>query len=402
MVVMSLVAVITIALTTISILVFVSIKKTSVDKENLVKLTHIMADNISASVLFDDKESANVTLSFLKSDPNIEGAFIFLNDHQEYAAYVNKQNSKQKLNAMMADLLKKGEILLGKQGSYIDFSNIIVFKPIFLHKKYIATLVVVSSTKQTYSAIKEVTSILLIVFMIVLLITLFISSRLKRNFTKPIYILIDNIQYIINNSKYDKKITLNRCDEFQILYDGFNTLLDTIDQQTKELQFLASIDPMTKLYNRRYLTDISEHMIELAKRNKTQLSLIMIDIDFFKSINDRYGHKNGDTVIMTVAKTLKSITRTSDLVCRFGGEEFIILLPQTGIEGAVKISEKIRKSIENLAIATQEGEKIHFTVSCGVSAVNVEKDKNIENATQKADEALYEAKKCGRNRVVFL
>lgn len=359
-----------------------------------------MAENISASVTFDDYESANNILNSLKSDSNIKGAFILLNDYTEFASYLSNSTLKQKMRSNTLELLEKGEIKIEEQSSHIDFHNIIVSKPLYLHKKYIATLIIISSTKQIYSTILEVMSILFIVFLSIIVITLFISSKLQSIFTKPIYMLIEHIQYIINNSKYDKKITQNRADEFQILYDGFNALLETIDKQTKELQLLASIDPLTKLYNRRYLRDISEQIMELAKRNKTKLSVIMIDIDLFKSINDQYGHKNGDEVIVRLAKTLKSMTRSSDIVCRFGGEEFIILLPETILKGAVNVAEKIRTSVEKLAIDINQEQKIHFTISCGVSEVNVNEDKNIESSIQRADESLYKAKKNGRNRVI--
>lgn len=399
MVVLTSIAVITIVLTAISIFTFVTIKKTSVDKGNLVNLTQIMADNISASVVFDDKESAMTILNSLKLDQGIRGAFVFLKDYEVYASYLNKANNQKEFIKAVIQEFEKNGISLQQQGSYIDLRNIIVFKPIYFNNKYTATLVVVSSTKQIYTAILEITSILFAVFVIILFMTLIIASKFKENFTKPIYTLIDNIQYTINNSKYDKKITQNRSDEFQILYDGFNSLLETIDQQTNKLQLLASIDPMTKLYNRRYLSDISKQIMEMAKRNKTAISIIMIDIDHFKSINDHYGHNNGDKVIIALSDTMKKLTRASDVVCRYGGEEFIVLVPETSEFGAINVAQKIRMCVESLMIEIDQQQTINFTISCGVSEVDLEKDVDIENAIKNADEALYEAKERGRNRV---
>jgi len=396
------IAVITLLLVGVSVFIFLILKKTSVDQKNLIKLTNIMADNISASVTFDDQESAINTLAALKSDPNIKGALILSSDHREFASYFNKDFSEQEVRNIIFELVKNNNIKTKQQTSYMDLNDILVSKPILIHQEHIATLIINYSTKQIYATILEVMSILLIVFLVSVLVTFYISSKLQSVFTKPIYTLIENIEHVINTSKYDKKITQHRNDEFQKLYNGFNTLLDTIDNKTNELHYLASIDPMTKLYNRRYLTDISQHIIERAKRDKTKLVVVMLDIDFFKKINDHYGHKVGDEVIVTIATILQSIVRLSDIVCRFGGEEFLLLLPETGVDGGMNISEKIRKAIESSYIETDENIKIKFTISCGVSEVDLTKDKNIEPAIQRADKALYVAKDNGRNRVEFL
>jgi len=166
----------------------------------------------------------------------------------------------------------------------------------------------------------------------------------------------------------------------------------------ENLQFLASTDPLTKLYNRRYFSEISEHILELAKREKNQLSIIMLDIDYFKNVNDTYGHKVGDEVIISIASLLLRMSRKSDVSCRFGGEEFILLLPQTTITGAYIIAEKIRKAVENIEVKTDDGKIINYNISLGVSQVNLLHEHSIEPAIKRADDALYEAKRTGRNK----
>lgn len=167
----------------------------------------------------------------------------------------------------------------------------------------------------------------------------------------------------------------------------------------KQLELLASTDPLTKLYNRRYFSDMSEHIFDLAKRNKTDLSLIMLDIDDFKAINDAYGHKVGDDVIVSIAKLLQTFSRKSDIACRFGGEEFILLLPETCLSGAAVIAEKIRTQIQNSAIKLNTSKDIKFTSSFGIAEVDAFNDKNIETVINRADDALYEAKESGKNKV---
>jgi polar amino acid transport system substrate-binding protein len=167
----------------------------------------------------------------------------------------------------------------------------------------------------------------------------------------------------------------------------------------KQLQLLSITDSMTKLYNRRYFENTAEHYFQLVKRNKTDLSLIMIDVDNFKQINDNYGHKIGDLVLINLASILISQIRKSDIICRFGGEEFIILLPQTNLEGAALMAEKIRTHIERSNLPLANSGQLNFTVSLGVSQVNILADKNIEDCIKRSDDALYDAKNSGKNKV---
>ncbi len=171
------------------------------------------------------------------------------------------------------------------------------------------------------------------------------------------------------------------------------------NEMMEELRILASTDPMTKLYNRRYFTKISDHIFDLTKREKQNLSIVMLDIDKFKNVNDTYGHKVGDEVIISLANKLIEHQRKSDIVCRYGGEEFVILLPNTSIEGANILAQKIRKDIELFTTKLSSSESLKFTISLGVSQVDLENSKNIELALKRADDALYEAKETGRNRV---
>jgi len=166
-----------------------------------------------------------------------------------------------------------------------------------------------------------------------------------------------------------------------------------------ELNILASTDCMTKLYNRRYFTKVSKNIFELLKRDKKDLSLIIMDIDRFKNINDTYGHKIGDDVIIKFAELLKQIQRKSDISCRFGGEEFVILLPETNIEGAWNLAQKIRLKTKELKMEIEDNKFLEFSISLGVSTVLMDKEKNIETALSRADEALYKAKNSGRDRV---
>ena len=167
----------------------------------------------------------------------------------------------------------------------------------------------------------------------------------------------------------------------------------------EELKLLASIDPLTKLYNRRYFIKAATTILELAQRNKTITSVVMLDIDKFKRVNDVYGHKAGDETLVALASSLLKISRKSDIISRWGGEEFLLLLPDTDLNGAFIIAEKIRKKIEDLVVSLENEQTLQFTVSLGVSEFNSKNDLNIEASINRADKALYKAKESGRNRV---
>jgi len=211
-----------------------------------------------------------------------------------------------------------------------------------------------------------------------------------KNFEKDCYInenRVININMSISIINNPKRLLINVRD------------VTDLKKTEEKLKLLASTDPMTKLYNRRSFTKISEHTLDLSKREKQKLSIIMLDIDKFKNINDSYGHQVGDDVIITLADKLIELQRKSDITCRYGGEEFVILLPNTSLDGAKIVAEKIRERIERLRIKLPSNEDLSFTISLGISQVDLENVNNIEIALKKADDALYEAKESGRNKV---
>ena len=172
-----------------------------------------------------------------------------------------------------------------------------------------------------------------------------------------------------------------------------------LEELISELKYLSFIDPLTQLYNRRFFIDSSKTVLEIAKREETPLSLMMIDIDKFKNVNDTYGHQVGDEVLKLLAKTMKSRQRKSDMSCRYGGEEFVILLPKTSITKAEAVAKELRENVQKSYFEMSAQKKIAVTISIGVSTVNIENEINIEKALKRADDALYEAKESGRNCV---
>lgn len=171
----------------------------------------------------------------------------------------------------------------------------------------------------------------------------------------------------------------------------------TAERLRQELENQARRDALTHAYNRRGFTELAEREWARARRRDEPLSLLMLDIDHFKEINDRYGHAVGDLVLTEASARIQEVLRTEDLWCRFGGEEFVAMLPGTSLEDAVLVAERLRESISDVPFITAKGE-INISVSIGVASREAQHP-NWEAVSQLADEAVYRAKQEGRNRV---
>jgi len=181
-----------------------------------------------------------------------------------------------------------------------------------------------------------------------------------------------------------------------------------IQNQTRILDYinkieeLSRIDQLTGLPNRRSFHERLRSEWKLAIREGTSVSILVMDVDHFKKCNDTYGHLMGDTVLQKVANSIAScLKRPTDFAARWGGEEFIALLPKTELNEAQYVAEEIRKNIENLIITFKDGKTTNITISIGVATEKPIKKSSLNNFMQHADGALYEAKKSGRNNVTI-
>jgi diguanylate cyclase (GGDEF)-like protein len=175
-------------------------------------------------------------------------------------------------------------------------------------------------------------------------------------------------------------------------------LQDELKEKNDRLRELSGTDELTKLANRRRFMEHFANEFARAVRYKKELSFIILDIDFFKRVNDSYGHMAGDAVLFQLGEVLVRNMRQSDLIARYGGEEFTLLLPETGMKGCIAHAERIRKDIE-AAEFTIPDKTVHLTVSGGCAAIPEIKIKTVDEFLRKADEALYIAKNNGRNRI---
>jgi diguanylate cyclase (GGDEF)-like protein len=174
-------------------------------------------------------------------------------------------------------------------------------------------------------------------------------------------------------------------------------LLFELEDLQKQLREMVNCDPLTKVHSRRYIMDCLEIESTRALRSNEPMSLMMIDADNFKSINDCYGHATGDIVLQEIAQKCKSTLRPYDVIARFGGEEFVVLLPNTTLLEAYDIAERIRENVAGQLIESTDGTLIRVTISIGISLFTPP-DLRCMNLLSYADRGLYKAKHNGRNQ----
>jgi diguanylate cyclase (GGDEF)-like protein len=173
-------------------------------------------------------------------------------------------------------------------------------------------------------------------------------------------------------------------------------LASVLIEYQQYLSHLATEDPLTRLLNRRGMEDALRVTLAHASRHQQPISALLVDIDHFKQVNDSFGHEVGDQVIRQVADFLTHLSRSSDVVARTGGEEYLLILPDTGLDAARILAERIRSAIGDHPLVV-ENQRIKVTVSVGVACL--EGEANLDDLSQEADRALYMAKRGGRNRV---
>ena len=218
-------------------------------------------------------------------------------------------------------------------------------------------------------------------------------------------IAIISVVYFFMAARTGMEYTLVQYTEFLVFFLPFmlvayiTTMLASDVNYGKEMfKALSETDEMTGLLNKRSFSPMLHKATEVAVQYSQPLSVMMIDADNLKKVNDSYGHKAGDKLILTIANTIRECLRTSDVICRYGGDEFVALLPQLPAAKAAETAERLRSAVENTSFDV-DGEKITTTVSIGV-ATYPDKVFKANMLMEKADEALYESKNAGRNKVV--
>jgi diguanylate cyclase (GGDEF)-like protein len=345
----------------------------------------------------------------------------------EYLNYIGKQNLDLK-SIILLDATNKAIFNYQKdknqENENIQFYTKDVLDPIL--KEKIGTIELGFSNKDYQDMLnknKDLTIKILLTTFILLLIFIIIIKREFR-FLKDLSLKVTDYDPQKNN--FDLSAT-TRKDEVGIIHNSIVSMVSRIDtyakmldetnhtlelkvkERTKELELtnkklldLSLTDSLTKLSNRRHFEERAENMYDIAKRQEIPISIVMSDIDFFKKINDTYGHIVGDEILKKIAEIMKkNLRRNSDLLARYGGEEFVVILFDTNDEETVKVCENIKDSLNELNNYKTHGIEIEsVTLSFGISSTIPQKHSNYKELLNKADIALYKAKRNGRNCIV--
>jgi two-component system, cell cycle response regulator len=244
---------------------------------------------------------------------------------------------------------------------------------------------------------QRVRLIIAIVFIGAIAIVIISARVLSQQILVPLGLLQKGVARF-GEGDLSHRIDLVTQDELSALANAFNTMAQTLEQSQAELTRLATLDGLTGVYNRREFNRWLTLEIERSKREFHPVSLLMVDIDYFKKLNDTYGHQAGDEALRHVGRLLQREVRPGDHVARYGGEEFAIILPKASGADAFTVAERIRSSIAAHVIPLSLHQSLTFTASLGFSTFSIDQDTE-EAFAQRADQALYYAKHSGRNRV---
>ena len=386
--------------------------------EDHIKLAEVSGKNIAASLLFLDKDSTANILNPILHDKNVKYIQVY---DAKGASFISLGSHEGNKNHWA-----KSDFLNYKNVKTLSTWNSIHLLTSIIHaNEHIGFLEIKISTDGIKERMLEQIAVSSLIVLITIFIILFLAFWLEEIFTKPIFDLLNAVRKVKASNDFNVKLVPYTKDEFSELFTEFNTmvnaiserdkvlkehnldlkvLVDTTEEQLKTTQNdlqtaskLATIDVLTNLYNRRYIMDKFDVLIEDAQETQKALGIILLDIDHFKLVNDSLGHPTGDIVLKKVAKTLQDNARESDVVGRIGGEEFLILCKESDTQTTYDVAERLRKKVEDLVISYEEGKTIQVKISIGVysSIPSVEKEALVKIA----DQALYTAKETGRNKV---
>jgi len=179
-----------------------------------------------------------------------------------------------------------------------------------------------------------------------------------------------------------------------------SALIENLKIEIENLKQQATTDALTGLYNYRFFADSLPREMERAQRSLQPMSLIIIDVDYFKKFNDQWGHEIGNRALIHIANLIMQTIRKLDIACRFGGEEFVVILPNTDLRQSIYVADRIREAIENTALHIDQERSVKITASLGVDEYRANHSDTIDGFIKRVDSWLYQAKNVGRNRVM--
>lgn len=354
-------------------------------KDNLIeeldsKLTLLAATSTSA-LLFEDRQAANSLLSSMEQYTAARYAQIYDVNMQLFAEY-KRPGLKTTLH-----------INEYQEVAFFKGQNIYKSQRIMMAGDFLGVIVISADTNSLNEQKKEYLLIATWVFLGSIILAYVLNWRLQKRLKTPISDLINIVGYVAKNKRYHKRINNNRTDEIGNLMYGVNTMLDTIEKHELQLYKRANYDELTQLPNRHLLMERMSHCIKVATRNRTEIAVLFFDLDRFKVINDSLGHHVGDELLFEVAATLVSTMRETDSICRWGGDEFVMVLED------IKNTKDIQKIVDKILVnlnkpTTLNGHILHISTSIGIARFPLDGE-DADTLLKHADISMYKAKSEG-------
>jgi len=346
----------------------------------------IIRDNTGAALAFRDQTSATEVLDTLRASPGIVHAVLMLPDGSIFAQY-NRNGIT--INLVPAQRQIDQEIITSE--------SIQVSRSVHLKNQAVGSLVVQSSLDALYGRMRLYALFIAFSALVALGFAYALGRYLIANITRPLSRLVRLTQNVTRSEDYTLREVVESQDEIGELSQAFNTMLSHIHDRDVRLNQLAYRDSVTGLTNRHYFKERAEQAVANALNNGTRCGLMFIDLDRFKAVNDTLGHEVGDELLQVVALRLNALLRSSDVVCRIGGDEFAVIFENIHeLSGMMTVAQKM---VRELAQAVPlRGRDVFIGASIGIS-VCPENASNMSDLLRCADVAMYQAKSKGRGQV---
>ncbi|MFK5925565.1 MAG: EAL domain-containing protein [Desulfuromusa sp.] len=372
-------------------------------RNDLLQEAHVLSrgisENCAATMIFNDPQAAALALEPLSSSPHVIGARLFDKNQKVFAEFYQNLARNPEVDELKAEtILSQGDIFTP---TYLD-----VFEPVLYNGESLGLLMIRVDLAKVNNVLIRYTWIGAGVFIIYSLLAFLLANSLQRLISDPIKSLALSMQTISREKNYSLRVQKTSNDALGSLFDGFNEMVAEIEIRDQELlsseanlEYLANHDSLTKVANRMLFHDRLEHSLARAKRMKSRLAILFIDMDRFKNINDSLGHGIGDQVLCAVTERMNILVRDADTLARVGGDEFVIILDQIKKTNDVGryVQKLLRKMAQTIDISDHS---LHVTASVGVSFYP-ENGEDADSLMRAADIAMYQIKDKGGNSYQF-
>ena len=379
-------------------------------QEDLVSIADMIGRNSASALVFNDPRAAQETIKPLTGKSSILAAYVVSRDGHLFARHVAPEAdaavlplerlripaSPGAIRAAVDEVRSNAE-----RGSILSRYASLV-KPIYLDSEQVGTVVIHANTTGFLNSLRWTILVSLLFMSGAFVAAYFFSSRLQQMISAPLLSLVGTMREVSASRNFAIRVVRPSSDEIGLLYDGFNEMLCEIEERNQilrqrqaHLQQLAHYDPLTRLPNRTLFYDRLAQALFHADRAKEAVTVIFIDLDHFKDINDTLGHRTGDLLLIEVANRLATVVRNCDTVARLGGDEFTVFAQN--IENSDNAAIVARKLISLFAAPFHLGDsEIYVTASIGVTMFP-DDGKTVDELLMNADIAMYHAKSCGKN-----